>query len=130
MVQLGKEKFTKIDGESVDLQPQLLFQRLIVVGNIYTEENGAESLLKYELAPHPSSMFDNFGMMRSPAKSYLAEALHKLSPSFESSHIIPSFIVYDGGSLLHKTQWKKESSFNNICLQYVDFFYRKHQTQS
>ena len=70
VVQLGKEKFAKTDGEPVDIQPQLLFQRLIAIGNVRStpEETTADSILEYELSPHPASLFDNTGLMRSPVK--------------------------------------------------------------
>ena len=32
--------------------------------------------------------------------------------------------VYDGGSLLHRIKWKKDSSYSQICEQYVNLVKR------
>ena len=54
-VTLGLRSAIKINGESVQVDPQLLFQRLFTVGNRF---DGPSSLFRYELCSIPSALFE------------------------------------------------------------------------
>ncbi|CAM1322763.1 Uncharacterised protein r2_g3129 [Pycnogonum litorale] len=120
VVQLGQDKQVRIDGEKVNIDPQLLFQRLLAVGNAHTDENYIGHLLQYELSSHPTALFDDCGMIREATKSQLADAIGQICPRFERADTEPTFTVFDGGSLLHRIQWKKETLFDTICKRYVE----------
>ncbi|CAM1292184.1 Uncharacterised protein r2_g127 [Pycnogonum litorale] len=58
--------------------------------------------------------------MREATKSQLADAIGQICPRFERADTEPTFTVFDGGSLLHRIQWKKETLFDTICKRYVE----------
>ena len=85
--QLSKEKsrqFTlavmtavKVDDESVQIDPQLLFQRLSLIATNGTHDNPV-SVFKYELCSHPPALFDAYSLPWTANKPSLAEALWKV----------------------------------------------------
>ena len=52
----------KVNEETVSIDPQLLFQRLITVADRCDED--ILTIFKYELSTYPSSLFDSSGMPR------------------------------------------------------------------
>ncbi len=112
-----------IDGEKVNIDPQLLFQRLLAIGNARTDDNDLEQFLQYELSTHPTALFDKYGMIREATKSQLADAIGQRYQTHGSETLVAvaqQFSVFDGGSLLHRIQWKKDTSFDSIRTKYVD----------
>ena len=78
-----KEKsFVKWDDEWLQIDTQLLFQRLTTAADRYIDDTS--SIFQFELASIPSSLFDNNGMPREAQKSSLADALWKQC-KFEAS---------------------------------------------
>ena len=75
-VTLNTRSSVKIDGDEVQVDPQLLFQRLITVAQTSDE---LESAFKYELCSHPA-LFDALLMLREPHKPALADAIRDLLP--------------------------------------------------
>ena len=64
-----------IDGESVSVDPQLLFQRLVTAaGDLY--DNPAE-IFKYELCSFPSALFESPSLMRVANKAALADSIQQ-----------------------------------------------------
>ena len=63
-------------GTSVrQLDPSLLFQRLIVIAK--KSQVDESQIFKYELCGHPSSMFDDSGLLREANKPELSKAIAK-----------------------------------------------------
>ena len=62
----------KIDGEHINIDPQLLFQRLMMAADT---EDDPMKLFEYELCTYPPSLFDEGGLMRQANKSALADAI-------------------------------------------------------
>ena len=111
-VVLDQTRQLNIDGEKVQVDPQLLFQRLLAIGKAHTDENDIDQLLQYELSPSPPALFDEYGLLIQARKTQLAESLSQTLPTLMAEvDIIPIFTVYDGGSLLYRIQWKKDSSY-------------------
>ncbi|PIK53186.1 hypothetical protein BSL78_09896 [Apostichopus japonicus] len=52
----------KVDGDSIEVDPQLLFQRLLLASNGMYDDKA--EIFRYELCSHPSSLFDTSGLMR------------------------------------------------------------------
>jgi len=95
----------KVDGEPVQVDPQLLFQRLSVLATNGSYEDPA-SLFQYELCTNPAALFDQSSMPREADKPVLAEAIWKLvgpDPGSDTAVNIPSDVRYviDGGALLN-----------------------------
>ena len=71
LVTMGQKKSIKVDGEPLQIDPQLLFQRLTTVAQNMTR-NVAE-LFQYELCSQPSSLFDQHGLLPEANKAQLAD---------------------------------------------------------
>ncbi|MCG8047094.1 MAG: hypothetical protein N0E48_15920, partial [Candidatus Thiodiazotropha endolucinida] len=115
-----------LDGETVHVDPQLLFQRLTAaaqrsVGNI-------PQVFEYELCSVPSSLFDTAGFIREPDKPALADAIWNLGDCSLSETLTESVQhVLDGGSLLQRIPWTKGATFSTICSSYVKHVTGKYQ---
>ena len=126
LVTMGQKKSFKVDGEPLQIDPQLLFQRLTTVTQNMTE-NVAE-LFQYELFSQPSFLFDQHGLLREANKAQLADDIwtvakgNEMQPpeiADELNHVI------DGGSLLQRIPWKRDESFNSIAKGYVEYIQQK-----
>ena len=73
-VTLAVKTAVKVDGESVQIDPQLLFQRLSLIATNGTHDKPA-SVFKYELCSHPPALFDAYSLPWTANKPSLAEAL-------------------------------------------------------
>ena len=116
-VPLSDNTSIKINDETVTIDPQLLFQRLITVADRCDED--ISTIFKYELSTNPSSLFDTTGLPRAAQKPQLADAMWKLGdcgPDPEMQAESVSYMI-DGGSLLQKISWQKNSTFRIICEQ-------------
>ena len=105
-------------GGQIGLDPQHLYQRLLLmgVGDIPLAE-----LLGYELCSIPAALFDNYMRMRTGDKAELIHHLVKLVPESVVSTLPTTGLRYviDGGELLHKFAWPKNSTYAEICALYV-----------
>ncbi|CAH3133198.1 unnamed protein product [Porites lobata] len=126
LVTMGQKKSIKVDGEPLQIDPQLLFQRLTTVAQNMTE-NVAE-LFQYEFCSQPSSLFDQHGLLREANKAQLADDIwtvakgNEMQPpeiAGEMNHVI------DGGSLLQRIPWKRDETFNSIAKGYVEYIQQK-----
>ena len=118
----------KVDGESIQVDPQLLFQRLVTAANGQPDESELSSLFEFEHSTPPPSLFEPSGLLRESHKSGLADALMttaKGEPPLEDEE--EGQIVLDGGSLLHKMPWRKHDSFSTICRMYADYVCRRYK---
>ena len=95
-VNLGKGKLLKVGKDEVQVDPLLLFQRLIAVRSSLTDDTS--SLFKYELCTVPSALFEPSGMMRRADKPTLAKSLLNTldDTNLELSHNVE--YVLDGGA--------------------------------
>ena len=83
-----------VDGQSIHVDPELLFQSLITIDD-------RKALFRFELCSYPSALFDETLMPRAPQKAVLANAVWtRLPPDIagltgEVQHVL------DGEALLH-----------------------------
>ena len=83
-----------VDGQSIHVDPELLFQSLIAIDD-------RKALFRFELCSYPSALFDETLMPRAPQKAVLANAVWtRLPPDIagltgEVQHVL------DGEALLH-----------------------------
>ena len=76
VVTLKTKAAVKIDSVSVQIDPQLLFQRLIVAAKA---ADNIENIFKYELCSYPPALFDSSLLLKEPQKPASANALwHKI----------------------------------------------------
>lgn len=126
VITLKTKSSVKIDNETVQVDPQLLFQRLIFVarGKIPLEQ--LPFLFTYELCTYPPALFDRDGLIREANKPVLAGEIWA-SVSSEYAEI-PTEVQYvlDGGSLLQRIPWPKGTTYEGICNLYVDYITKKY----
>ena len=87
------------DGEKVQMDPQLLFQRLSLLATDGTRDDPAP-YFAYELCTHPPALFENSRLPWEVHKAALADALWNLVG--DENEALPSNVHYvlDGGALL------------------------------
>ena len=112
--------------ETAQIDPQLCFQRALSLVSSGTTDLDLEICLQYELSPITLSLFDENGFIRSVAKADLAKLLES-----EIAHVdkeaateiiknnLETVIVLDGGALLYRVAWTKNSTFETILKNYV-----------
>ena len=100
VVTLASSAYVNVDGESIEMDPKQLYQRLLVAG-IGTID--IQTLFKYELCSYPTSLFDQKLLMCQADKADLQNGLIKKAPSCITDEI-PSDAVYvtDRGALLQR----------------------------
>ena len=92
-------KSVKSDGIAVQIDTQLLFQRLTLATKA---TNHIEDVFKYELCSYPPALFDTSLMLRESQKSVLANAIWNLLPQDIPGIPAEVKLVLDGGSLLQR----------------------------
>ena len=109
---------------SITVNPQLIFQWLVLVGERCRE---LSSLFKYELYCFPSALFESSSLPLQPNKPVLANALWK---SIHESQQEPSEnvqYVLDGGALLHRLPWPLDP-YMMMCQMYVNHVKQRYGT--
>ena len=125
-VTLGSKTTVVIGGEPVQVDPQLLFQRLSVIAT-REEQGDPAALFKYELCSHPTALFDNVGLPRESNKAALADALWEIvkldqtDPTSDDLHY-----VLDGCALLQRLPWSRGQTFESICHMYVTYVTKRY----
>ena len=112
-----------IEGEVVAVDPQLLFQRLLLT--VGRDEGQLKSALEYELCSHPASIVGNDGLMRKADKPDLADEIWKVADQDAKLPSNPTYVI-DGGNLLFKLKWKKGSTFENIFQSYENYVLKRY----
>lgn len=104
--------FIEFYNEVVPIDPLLLFQYIS-----FTKKSNEElwDYLKYELAPYPLSIFNEFAMRKSQ-KSLMYKMFKSIDINIELKNYI---CVVDGGYLLHRILWPSNQTFGYICDTYV-----------
>ncbi|CAI6373709.1 unnamed protein product [Macrosiphum euphorbiae] len=108
----------KMKDKMFTVDPLTLFQRMCITKQ---SEADLRNLLKYKLAPFPTSLFTETG-------------IHKGRKSILYDTFLPIMIddipfgtricnVIDGGFLVHRVVWTKssEAPFQVVCQNYVDY---------
>ena len=123
-VTMASKSSVKIADDQVQVDPQLLFQRLIIA----CDNSQLEELFQYELCTYPTALFDSPFMLRQPQKPALADALWtKLTPEAKTQPKGNVQYVLDGGALLHRVPWPRGSpTYKVVCELYCTYVKRKY----
>ena len=127
-VTLAAKSSVRIQSDTVQVDPQILFQRLIVACN---RSDDFQGLVCYELCSYPVALVDSSLMLRQPQKPVLADAIWaKLSSNATSGREVFQHVL-DGGALLHRIPWHRGSAtyqdICGLCYCYVTKKYRNAQ---
>ena len=87
----------KVNNETIQIDPQLLIQRLIAAG---TRNEQLEEIFEF-------AIFEARYFMRPANKSALADAIWVLMPKYVVGPTGHSQYVLDGGSLVHRIPWQR-----------------------
>jgi len=125
---LGDMSSVQITSEQT-IDPALLFQRFVVVSK--TEDLSMEEVMNFELSPFPPSLFEARNILRKAGKPQLAVAITEHSRKISNEAVTDSIpktdhYVLDGGSLLHRVQWKAGDTYGAIAQSYADFTVRHY----
>lgn len=105
----------KVDKKRVDVDPLTIFQRMCITKQ---SDKELEEHFKFELAPYPMSLFNEDGMCKG-TKSTLYAAF---TPLLENIPVDDNtFVVVDGGYLLHKVVWHRNESIQTIVESYITY---------
>ena len=112
----------RVDGQPIHVDPELLFQHLIVASNSIDDR---KALFRFELCSYPSALFDDTLMPRAPQKAVLANAIWTrlppdiAGPTGEVQHVL------DGGAFPHRIIWPEGfPTYQEICALYCDYVSR------
>ena len=106
----------KVDVEKIQVDPQLLFQRLIIASQSLDDMS---AIFKYELCCYPPSLFDSSLMLPKLQKPALADAIWAKLPSVATGPKGEVQYVLDGGALLHRIPWPRGFlKYREICDMY------------
>ena len=121
---LATKSSVKFDGEKIQVDPQLLFQRLIVA---LKSLNDMISIFKFELCSYPPALFDSSLMLLQPHKPALANSIWDMT--MESSDVTAPQgelqFVLDGVALIHRIPWPRGCT-RNVCALYCNYVDQKY----
>ena len=120
-VTLASKTTVKIGEDRVQVDPQLLFQRLSTAG-----ASDLQTALQYELCSYPPALFESADLLLEPQKASLADAIWKLTMPDDEKLPEVYRTVLDGGALLHKIPWTKGSTFASILHSYIEFVKKQY----
>ena len=113
----------RVNNETIQIDPQLLFQRLITAG---TRNDWLEHILRFELCSYPPAIFEARHVKMPANKPALADAIWALIPRDVVGSTGQSQYVLNGGSLVHRILWQRGTTYNDICRQYTKYVTRKY----
>ena len=120
-ITLGQKSSIKVAPDRT-IDSALLFQRFLIVSQ--TGELSLEEVMHYELSPFPPALIEAGNVFRKADKPQLAHAIcicHHASDAILDSVPVTEHYVLDGGSLLHRIQWKHGQGYGKIAQSYADF---------
>ena len=124
VITLSTKSSVKIDGEKIQVDPQLLFQRLIIASKSLDD---MEAMFQHELCSYPTALFDSSLMLLQPQKPVLADAIWAKLPSDPAGPTGEVQYVLDGGALLHRIPWPRGfPTYRDICDLYCNYVTRKY----
>ncbi|KAK3713979.1 hypothetical protein QZH41_005649 [Actinostola sp. cb2023] len=127
VVTLASKTAVQFSDGKVQIDPQLLFQRLIIVATTSGRYNNPKSFFQYEMCSYPPALFDASLLPRKANKPVLADAIWSTTRDSQTAGPIGgAHFVLDGGALLHRVIWPRGLMYNAICSLYVQYVERRY----
>ena len=117
-VTMCERRTVKVKGDSVKVDPLLLFQRLVTIGERMGE---IAPLFSYKLCTYPAALFDSNSLPLPAVKSTLCDAIWNNMKEKQCNPPTDVQYILDGGALLHRLPWQRGSSYNALCESYVKY---------
>lgn len=117
VVVMNNKNTIQIDDENVQIDPEVLFQRLLFIQN-NRDKDDVERILQYELTQRPPVFFDENGFLRDGNESAISDTLWKKFSSKMSNEceILDECVhVLSGDWVLNEVCWQRGETFNEIC---------------
>ena len=119
-VQMPAKKDSKSSkSKSIDIDPDLLFQRIL---SLCTTEEQMRDAFSHDLAHHPPSLFTDDVFLRTGKKSSLCKSIVE---DYSFCDVTPNIQIWDcvldGGYLLRAIEWVKGSTYKEIIKGYHSF---------
>ena len=125
-ITLASRTAVPLSDGNVQIDPQLLFQRLSIVATSGRYED-PEALFKYEMSSYPSALFDSSLLPRQANKSVLADAIWAQTESQQTPRPVEDVrYVVDGGALIHRVIWPHGVTYDAVCSMYVQYVQRRY----
>ena len=130
MIKLKLSTKLKLDKHSKTvIDPALLFQHLLVVANASPIDTN--KVFSYELCSYPPAIFESHSMLRKADKPKIVDSSvkHVMLTDPEITNVRKNGSVkyiLDGGSLLYRLSWEKNSSYIDIANAYALFVKSKY----
>ena len=112
-----------IQGDQVQVDPQLLFQRLVAIG---TKGDELENVFVHELCHYPPALFESVHQLRPTTKARLADALWSSDAAKLPGPSENVQYVLDDGALLHRIPWTRGARYEQILEQYTSYVIKKY----
>ena len=114
----------EIDGNTVQIDPQLLFQRLTLAAKATQD---LEAVFKYELCSYPPALFESPFLLCDAQKPVLADAIWWLLQTPNIPAVSGQVqCILDDGALLQRIPWKKGVIYSEILGTYTEYVTRKY----
>ncbi len=124
IVPMNSRASLDIEGDAVQVDPELLFQRLLAT---VPSSQDLTDLFTFEICSYPPALFDNNALPREATKSVLADQLWLMTKDVNTSNPPQlASTVLDGGALLHKVVWARGKTYEELCSAYVDHIENKY----
>ena len=107
--------FVTVNIETIQIDPQLLFQRLIAAG---TRNDQLEEIFQFELCSYPPAIFEASYVMRPANKSALADAIWALMPNMLLDQLDKASMYWMAGPWC--TEYRGSGVQPTITYNYVD----------
>ena len=123
-IRMDRKCTVTMDGNVVQIDPQLLFQRLTLAAK---SAHDLKVVFKYELCSYPPALFESPLLLSEAQKPVLVDAMWAL--------LQPSDIVgvngevqymLDGRALLQRIPWKKGATYDEILSMYAEYDTKKY----
>ena len=118
VVTMASKAAVKFDDCKIQVDPQLLFQRLSISATGERFEN-PKSLFKYEMCSYPPALFDTSLLPRKANKPALADAIWTDVKNTSTEVTGNVHFVLDGGALIHRVSWPRGFTYDAIYSVYV-----------
>ena len=116
-VTLATKSSMRVEGERVQVDPQLLSQRLVIACM-----NSDDEIFKHEICSYLAALFDTPFTLRAPQKATLADTVWaQLSADGKSGPTGSVQYVLDGGALLHRVSWPQQVTYQEVCRLYGQY---------